>query len=158
MQVIYPLITSLVALFFAVLVLRQYLQRRGLHQLSWAAALFVFSFAAFCEFYSEVWGWPVLLYKVYYVAAAALVAYLGLGTIYLIWKRRAGNIWLGIFLTLTTIMLIVALTAPVDTVALQPPLLAAAHHPWHIGPGRWCALLGLPVLGAATATGLSHLS
>ena len=119
MQIIYPLITSLVALVFAVLVLRQYLQRRGLHQLSWAAALFVFSFAAFCEFYSEVWGWPVLLYKVYYVAAAALVAYLGLGTIYLIWKRRAGNIWLGVFLTLTTIMLIAALTAPVDTVALQ---------------------------------------
>jgi len=113
------LITSLVALIFAMLVLRQYLRRHGPHQLSWSAALFIFSFAAFCEFYSEVWGWPVLLYRVYYVAAATLVAYLGLGTIYLIWKRRAGNIWLGIFLVLTTIMLIVTLTAPVDKVALQ---------------------------------------
>jgi hypothetical protein len=119
MQTIYPLITSLVALIFAVLVLRQYLQRRGTHQLVWAIALFIFSFAAFCEFYSEVWGWPVLLYKVYYVTAAALVAYLGLGTIYLIWKRRVGNIFLGIFLVLTTAMLIAALTASVDTTALQ---------------------------------------
>jgi hypothetical protein len=119
MQTIYPLITSLVALTFAVLVLRQYLQRRGLHQLIWAIALAVFSFAAFCEFYSEVRGWPVLLYRVYYVAAAALVAYLGQGTIYLIWKRRVGNICLGIFVVLTTAMLIAALTASVDTAALQ---------------------------------------
>jgi uncharacterized membrane protein len=119
MQTVYPLITSLVALLFAVLVLRQYLQRRGSHQLIWAIALFIFSFAAFCEFFSEVWGWPVLLYKVYYVAAATLVAYLGLGTIYLIWKRRVGNVCLVIFLVLTAAMLVVTLTASVDTVALQ---------------------------------------
>ncbi|MDH4136805.1 MAG: hypothetical protein OEW09_08865 [Anaerolineae bacterium] len=65
-----------------------------------------------------------------------------MGTIYLIWKRRAGNICLGIFLVLTTIMLIVTLNTPVDTIALQEgdsgrqghaplhlPLLTAAQHP-----------------------------
>jgi hypothetical protein len=118
-QTYYPLITSIVALVFAVLVLRQYLQRRGVHQLVWTIALFVFSFAAFCEFYSEVRGWPVLMYKLYYVAAAALVAYLGLGTIYLIWKRRVGNIFLVLFLLLTGTMLVVSLTAKVDLVALE---------------------------------------
>ena len=119
LQTVYPLITSIVALVFALLVLRQYLQRRGTHQLIWAIALSVFSFAAFCEFYSEVWGWPVLLYKFYYVTAAALVAYLGLGTIYLIWKRRVGNAFLAVFLLLTIAMLVAALTASVDTAALE---------------------------------------
>ncbi len=36
MQTFYPLITSLVALVFAVLVLKQYLTRRWPHQLAWA--------------------------------------------------------------------------------------------------------------------------
>jgi hypothetical protein len=115
----FPLISSLVALVFAVLVLRQYLQRRGMHQLIWAAALLLFSFAAFCEFYSEMWGWPVLLYRLYYVSAATLVAYLGLGSIYLIWKRKVGNIALVCFLVLSAVMLVMALTAPIDTAILQ---------------------------------------
>jgi hypothetical protein len=119
MQTYFPLIASLVALAFAVTVLWQYIQRRGTHQLIWAMALFVFAFAAFCEFYSEMWGWPVLLYKLYYVTAAALVAYLGLGSIYLIWKPRVGRIFLVGFLLLTTAMLITALLSPVDTAALQ---------------------------------------
>ncbi len=115
----YPLVSSLVAFIFAALVLRQYLQRRGMHQLIWSIALFVFSFAAFCEFYSEMWGWPVLLYRFYYVSAAALVAYLGLGSIYLIWKRKVGNIALVCFLILTATMLVMALTAPINTAVLQ---------------------------------------
>jgi hypothetical protein len=119
MQTFYPLVTSLVALVFAVLVLRQYLARRKAHQLTWAVGLFMFSFAAFCEFYSEVAGWSVGLYRIYYVSAAALVAYLGLGTIYLIWRQRVGNIFLAIFLVLTVAMLFLALTAPIDTEALQ---------------------------------------
>lgn len=119
MQTYFPLITSLVALAFALAVLWQYLRRRGVHQLIWSCALLIFSFAAFCEFYSEVWGWTALLYRFYYVAAASLVAYLGLGTVYLIWKRRVGNIFLGIFLALTLAMLVVALLSPVDLAALS---------------------------------------
>jgi hypothetical protein len=151
MQTIYPLITSLVALVFAVLVLLQYRRRRGVHQLVWSIALFVFSLAAFCEFYSEVWGWPVLLYRIYYVTAAALVAYLGLGTIYLIWKRKVGNVFLVIFVALIATMLVVALLAPVDTVALQErgvtvagkamPSYVRTFSPLHTIPGT-LALVG----------------
>ena len=125
MQAVYPLVTSLVALLFGVLVFLQYRQRRGIHQLVWGIALLIFAFAAFCEFYSEVWGWLVGLYRVYYVAAAALVAYLGLGTVYLIWKRRAGDVCLGVALVLTTAMAVAALRAEVDTTALVPGVTVA---------------------------------
>jgi hypothetical protein len=151
MQSYFPLITSLVALAFAIAVLLQYVKRHGVHQLIWAIALFVFAFAAFCEFYSEIWGWTALLYRFYYVTAAALVAYLGLGTIYLIWKRRVGNIFLAIFLVLTLTMLIVALVSPVDEAALAERGKAIAGHampsqvrlfsPLHTIPGT-LALVG----------------
>ena len=151
MQTYFPLVTSLVALAFAIAVLVQYVQRHRVHQLIWALALFVFSFAAFCEFYSEVWGWTVLLYKFYYVCAAGLVAYLGLGSIYLIWKRRVGNIFLVIFLLLTATMLVVTLLSPVDVAALQERGKAIAGHampqqvrlfsPLHTIPGT-LALVG----------------
>jgi hypothetical protein len=125
LQSAYPLVTSLVALAFGVLVLRQYGQRRGAHQLTWGVALLVFAFAAFCEFYSEVWGWSVGLYRVYYVCAAALVAYLGLGTVYLIWKRRVGHICLAVVLVLTAAMAVAALMAEVDASALAPGVTVA---------------------------------
>lgn len=121
----YPLVTSLVALAFGIAVLAQYLRRRGIHQLVWGIALLVFAFAAFCEFYSEVWGWSAGLYRVYYVAAAALVAYLGLGTVYLIWKPRVGHVCLAIALALTTALAVASLTAEVDVSALAPGVTVA---------------------------------
>jgi hypothetical protein len=118
MLVVFPLVTSVVALAFGLMVFRQYSQRRGTHQLVWAIALAIFAFAAFCEFYSEAWGWTLGLYRVYYVAAAALVAYLGLGTVYLVWKRRVGNTCLAVVLVVTAAMLVAAFSANVDAAQL----------------------------------------
>lgn len=125
MGAIFPFITSVVCLAFAATVLKQYLDRRKTHQLIWSTSLILFTFAAFCEFYSEVWGWPILLYRLYYVAAASLVAYLGLGTIYLIFKKRTGRIFLGVFVLINIVFLIAALRAPVESSKLIPGITVA---------------------------------
>lgn len=118
MQAVYPLIAWVVCLVFAVLVLRQYFQRRKAHQLIWAIALFITVFGIFSEFYSEIWGWPVLLYRFYYVAAASLVAFLGLGTAYLILPKRIAHVLLAVFLVVIALFLRTSLKANVDITKL----------------------------------------
>lgn len=118
MSAIYPLVAGIVCLIFAVLVFRQYWQGKKTPQLVWAVALFVTAFAIFSEFYSELWGWPVLLYRVYYVSAASLVAWLGLGTAYLILSKRIAHIFLVVFSVIVTLFLYSSLKAQVDITKL----------------------------------------
>ncbi len=125
MSAIYPLLTSIVCLVFAVLVLRQYLQRKKIYQLIWAIALFIAVFAIFLEFYSEVWGWPVFLYRLYYVAAASLVAFLGLGTAYLVLPRKIAHVFLAFFLGIVALFLYTSLRANVDLAKLVPGVTVA---------------------------------
>ncbi|KKM10414.1 hypothetical protein SY88_13825 [Clostridiales bacterium PH28_bin88] len=125
MNWVWPLATSLLALVFALLLLRQFLERRRIHQLVWAWAFWLFFFAAFAEFYSEVWGWNTSLYKGYYVAAAALVAYLGAGTVYLILGRGVGHLFTLVVTALSLLMLSRALGANVMVNAFVPGKVVA---------------------------------
>lgn len=88
-----PLITCIVAFIFAVTVLDQYFARRKPFQLLWAIGLFMYSIAAFTEFYSGVFGITDLMLRLWYLIGAILVAaYMGMGTIYLLMRRRVANI------------------------------------------------------------------
>jgi len=118
MRGIYPFVAWVVCFVFAISVFRQYFQRKKTHQLIWAIALLVAVFAIFSEFYSELWGWPVLLYRVYYVSAASLVAWLGLGTAYLILPKRIAHIFLVVFSVIVTLFLYTSLKAQVDIIKL----------------------------------------
>lgn len=114
-----PFVTVLVALIFAVMVFKQYLERRRWHQFWWSIALFLFAFAAFAEGYAELFRWSILLYKLYYVAAATLVAFLGLGSIYLLFKEKTGHICAGIALLGVIVFLTITLKADIDPKALM---------------------------------------
>ena len=119
---IWPLLTALVGLAFTGLVLRQYLSRRHAQQLAWSAGLFFYALGAMMEFYSEfVKSWDPTVYRFYYVIAAVLVSCLGLGTIYLIFKRRMwGHIYLGYIAVMNLVFLGFALTTPLITANLVP--------------------------------------
>lgn len=74
------------------------------------------------EAYSEfVRDWNPTVYRFYYVVAATLVAFLGLGTVYLIFKRRIwGNLFLTYILILLVAFLYSSLTAQLKMANLVP--------------------------------------
>lgn len=119
---IWPLLTAVTGFVFTYLLLRQYSERRKPHQLAWAAGMFLYGASAAIEAYSEfAQSWNPWVYKVYYVMAAVLVLYLGLGTVYLVFKRRIwGNLLLAYALTLTTVFLIASLMSTVNMDKLVP--------------------------------------
>ena len=87
-----PLVTCIVSLIFAVTVLDQYFARRKPYQLLWAVGLFMYSISTFTEFWWNVYGHVDVMYRLWYLVGAILVAaYLGQGTLYLLMRRRRAN-------------------------------------------------------------------
>jgi peptidoglycan/LPS O-acetylase OafA/YrhL len=118
----WPLATAVLGLVFAALVIRQWQKRRKPHQAAWSVGLLFYAAAAVMEFWSSYTNaWNQTAYRIYIVLAASLVGFLGLGTLYLLTRRR---IWGHMYLAFTLVCLIVFLvgvfTAPLDGSRLQP--------------------------------------
>jgi hypothetical protein len=101
----WPFATAVIGFFFTYLVFKQYLERKKPHQLAWTVGLLFYAVAALMEAYSEyTQTWDPTVYRIYIVLAASLVGFLGLGSLYLIAKRR---IWGHIFLVYNVIMFLI---------------------------------------------------
>jgi hypothetical protein len=88
-----PFLTSLIVFVFAALVFRRYLWRRGTHLLIWGIGLVMYGIGSFCEAYYTAVGWNPLIFRLWYLFGAILVAaWLGQGTVYLLASRRWANI------------------------------------------------------------------
>lgn len=83
------LASAVISVAFAILVFQQWRRHRKAYQLAWTLGLAMFSIAALMQGFSEVDGWSVGIYKVYYFVAAPLVAVLGVGSAFLA-NRKLG--------------------------------------------------------------------
>jgi len=118
----WPAATAVLGFIFCVLVLRQYLARRRMHQLAWSIGLLFYAIAAAMEAWSELSGrWDPTVYRIYIVLAASLVGFLGLGTLYLlVHGRRWGDLYLGFLVVCMAIFLVGTFTTELDTTKLLP--------------------------------------
>jgi hypothetical protein len=91
LNVVLPLLSSVLAFGFAAMVGDQWIRRRQPYQLVWTIGLLWFGIAAGTEFLGGAFGWNEPLYKTWYLVGAVWVAgWLGLGTAYLLAKTRFG--------------------------------------------------------------------
>jgi hypothetical protein len=118
----WPLATSLLGFAFTALVLRQWFARRRLHQLAWTVGLLFYAVAALMEFWSEYADeWNPTVYRIYIVLAASLVAFLGLGTLYLVARRPLwGHVYLGFTLVCLVVFFVGTFTTSLETDKLVP--------------------------------------
>ncbi|MCL7454174.1 MAG: hypothetical protein M8467_14115 [Anaerolineae bacterium] len=109
---------------FALLVFRRYLQRRGPHLLFWGIGMVFYAIGGFCEAYYGAFGWNVLVFRLWYLFGAILVAaWLGQGTVYLLAKRRWANISLAVLAAASVYAVFRVFTAQVD-----PSLMTTSLH------------------------------
>jgi hypothetical protein len=103
----WPLATAIIGTIFTALLVRQYVARRGPHQLAWAIGFLIYAAAAFMESYSEYAGsWNHTVYRIYIVMAASLVGFLGLGVLFLILRKPLwGRVFLAYLLAATAVFL-----------------------------------------------------
>jgi hypothetical protein len=109
-----PLVTTLVSGAFAAAVAMQYLRKGRPAQLAWAVGLLLFTVAAFMGFLARNGGATEVEYRLFYLfGAIANVAWLALGTVYIV-APRYGRIALGVVLALSAIAVYAVFASPVD--------------------------------------------
>ncbi len=93
---LWPLATAILGFVYTGLLVAQWWKRRKPHQLAWAVGFLFYAVAAVFEAFSEkTQHWDPFVYRIYIVLAASLVGFLGLGTLYLITKKRyVGHVYL----------------------------------------------------------------
>jgi uncharacterized membrane protein len=112
-----PLLTTVVAFAFFLLLVRQYLQRRRTHQLLWTIAMLFYSLSALMEFLmnSDVMGASLPLFRVYYILAAPLVGLLGAGVMYLLVRKTVARLFLGFVVVFSIALAITGLITPLNS-------------------------------------------
>jgi hypothetical protein len=124
MNTLLPFLSSLISFIFAFMVLRRYFNRRGPHLLLWGIGMVFYAIGGFCEGYYGAFGWNPVVFRLWYLFGAILVAaWLGQGTVYLLAKRRLAN-GLMVVLALGSLYGLVR----VFGAELDPELLAASTH------------------------------
>jgi hypothetical protein len=120
-----PLAATVVAAVFAVMLLRQFVARRGQAQLLWAIAMAMFAVASAAVTIGVATGWTTRLYGIYWALGAVLnVAFLAGGELVLLfrkpWVRWA--VWLVlVFATAYTFAVISAAQMSAGALAVQLP-------------------------------------
>jgi hypothetical protein len=95
-----PFASSLLSFIFAAFVFNRYRSRRGLHLLFWGIGMVFYGIGGFCEAYYATLGWNPLVFRLWYLFGALLVAaWLGQGTVYLLVKPK----WAHALLVLLTV-------------------------------------------------------
>lgn len=121
---IIPFISSIVSFVFAVIIFKRYADRRGTHLLIWGIGMVFYGIGGFCEAYFGALGWNPLIFRMWYLFGAILVAaWLGQGTVYLLAKRKWANA-----LTALLILGSVYATFRVFNAELDPTLMTSSVH------------------------------
>ena len=154
-----PVATVLVALAFALLLLRSYRARPAGQKAFWALGFALFAAAAACEAAAQRTGWSPALFRAYYLCGGVLtVAYLGAGSAWLNLRPRARDALLGALVVATAVAIATVVLAPVDaaavaaTAATRPPANGA------IGGHAFLWAIALNSFGTVFLVGGSALS
>ncbi len=119
-----PFISSLISFIFAFFVLKRYQQRRKNHLLLWGIGMIFYGIGGFCEGYYGFFGWNDLVFRLWYLFGAILVAaWLGQGTVFLLAKKP----WPAITMVLLGLGSIYGLYR-VFTAQLDPSLMTTSVH------------------------------
>jgi hypothetical protein len=119
-----PFLSSAISIIFAVFVLRRYAANRKPHLLLWGIGMIFYAIGGFSEGYYGAFGWNPLVFRLWYLFGAMLVAaWLGQGTVYLLARRR----WANAFMLLLALGSLYGLVR-VFGAELEPGLMTSSLH------------------------------
>jgi hypothetical protein len=139
---IVPLLSGFISFVFAFFVLKRYMQRKGTYLLLWGIGGIFYGIGGLCEAYNGAIGWNPLVFRLWYLFGAILVAaWLGQGTVFLLAKRKWAN-------TLLVILILASLYGvyKVFTAQLDPALMIASAQTGSELSGRAITSSGVRVL------------
>src|SRR5262245_20843909 len=120
-----PILTTIISAAFAWVILARYrLKRQSFHLLWWGIGIVTYGLGTLIESLVTLFGWQEALFKAWYIAGALLGgAPLAIGTIYLLFGRRAGRIAVVLLLTAVSVTSIFVILSPMRMELVDPKLL-----------------------------------
>src|SRR5919201_6774311 len=153
----FPLAASVVALAFAVLLVRQFVLRRRSHQALWGLAMLMFAAASFAVFLGVLRSWSTGEFRVFWLFGAVLnVPYLAGGELHLLVRREGLRTALLLVLLFGTAFAVSrVLSAHLDVGALRSNLPSGEHvfgdDPFALALARLYSFPAYGILVAGTA-------
>lgn len=84
-----PFLSSAISFILAAFIFFRFAKRRGTHLLLWGIGMVFFGIGGFCEGYYGAYGWNPLVFRLWYLCGAILVAaWLGQGSVFLLAKKN----------------------------------------------------------------------
>ena len=124
LNILLPLISWVFSFVAAGFVFVRFAQKKGMHQLIWGIGLVMYGIGGFCEAFYGIFGWNPLVFRLWYLFGAILVAaWLGQGTIYLLFTKKIAHILMVILCAASIYGLIRVFAAVLD-----PDLLTTSTH------------------------------
>jgi hypothetical protein len=120
-----PILTTIISAAFAwVILARHSLKRQSHHLLWWGIGIVTYGLGTLIESLVTLFGWQSALFKAWYIAGALLGgAPLAVGTIYLLFGRRAGHVAVVLLLTAVSVTSIFVILSPVRMELVDPTIL-----------------------------------
>lgn len=120
MNTVLPLLSTVVTLVFALTVFDQYLARRRAYQLVWTIGLLFYLLGTAMAFSVSAFGVSSWAYRVWYLCGGLLTAaWLGMGTVYLLFPGRGANLVMGMLTIASFVSLYLVISSPVDVASIQ---------------------------------------
>jgi len=119
-----PFVASAISFVFAFILFKRYRKKPSNHVLLWGIGMIFYGIGGFCEGFFGAFGWNPLIYRLWYLFGAILVAaWLGQGTVYLLARKSWAH-------TLMVILFLGSLYGvyKVFTAQLDPTLLTTSVH------------------------------
>jgi hypothetical protein len=125
LNLVLPFLSTAIMAVFAVSVFGRWLARRKLHFLYWSIGLAMFGAGSFAEAYFAAIGWSALIFFIWYFFGAVLnAAWIGHGTLLLLFRRRWTTVLTGILIvgSLVALALMLQVMPRLDASAFDPGL------------------------------------
>lgn len=126
-----PILTTLLALPFGIVLWRRYRSRGGEHLLWWSVGVFMYGLGTFAESYTTLFGWSEGVFRLWYISGALLGgAPLAQGTVYLLFPKRVADRMAVALVTVISVASVCVVLSPIDYAAVEPHRLTGAVFGW----------------------------
>ncbi len=126
-----PILTTLVAVPFAITLFRHYGRTGGLHMLWWAAGVTLYGVGTLTESLVTLFGWHEAVFRAWYISGALLGgAPLAQGTVYLLLERRTADRLAVALITVVAVAATCVLLTPIDMALVEPHRLTGRVMEW----------------------------
>jgi hypothetical protein len=127
-----PILSTIISAAFAWVILSRYrLKPQSYHLLWWGIGIGIYGLGTMIESLVTLFGWQSALFKAWYIAGALLGgAPLAVGTIYLLFGRRAGRIAAVLLLSAVSVTSIFVILSPVRIDLVDQKILSGKVLAW----------------------------